>query len=249
MPCCYTPTSTAKYCRECIRHVCNYPEQNIGKCPTCRQYIQIDASSGAGVDQWDVIRASRRDPCTACQQLRVIVDAERQLCEKCLLGLRFMFNYECEICHRRQRIPHPMFIYQELPNSFSSDTWFCHQLCQRQTHWRIIAADARRVPPEHAPVTWGTRDAWLAAIRQRRLAEIARGTQGEHRHAESICNMMNFWLIWLLALLWSDKFEVYGTRGTVVLLCLGAAIRAAQWHTNRSMRTRFTAMQRAPHAR
>ena len=235
MPCCYTETSTAKYCRECIRVVCHFPEQNVGRCPTCRSYISIEcdnSTAAARMGGWRVVRAARRDPCLACRQMRVIVDPARRLCEKCSLGLRFLFTYECEGCHRRQRIPHPMFMYQTTTESFSRDTWACHQRCHTQTRWRIIARDARRVPPEHAPESWGTRGAWLAEVRRRRLSEIVNGDDGQHQSAGSVCNMLNFWMGWIVCFLFSGNVEIFGMRGPVIMLCLGAAIRAAQWHSS-----------------
>ena len=228
MPCCYTPTSTSKYCLECIRHVCRFPELNVGRCPTCRTYISLLERTNEDEGAWRVVLANRRDPCVACRQMRVIVDPAQRLCEKCSLGLRFLFLYECEQCHRRQRIPHPMFMYQATSDAFSSDTWACHQLCHTQTRWRIIASDARRVPPEHAPASWGTRAAWLQEVRQRRLEEIA---NRQHQGAKSVCNKTNFWLTWVLAFLIAGNLELYGIRVSVLLLCLGAAVRVAQWHS------------------
>lgn len=231
MPCCYTATSTVKYCRDCIRMVCHFAEQNeqnVGKCPTCRQFISIECMGGSD----RVIRAARRDSCVTCRQMRVIVDPVRRLCEKCSLGTRYLFNYECEGCHRRQRIPHPMFMYQATTDSFSSDTWACHQLCHAQTRWRIVASDARRVPSEHAPESWGTRGVWLSDVRRRRLAEIANG--GARPAPDCQRTMMTtFWLVWVLCFLFSvsGNVELYGMRGPVVMLCLGAAVRAAQWQS------------------
>ena len=119
MPCCARQASTIAYCTPCLRIICDRaPGGAVGQCPTCRAHFSID---GEGA----VRTAVRRSPCLICRQERLIVDEE--CCGPCLLGRRLgPLRYECERCHRLQRIPHPMWRYQESPEAFGTDTWACH---------------------------------------------------------------------------------------------------------------------------
>ena len=157
MPCCHNPTSSLHYCKLCITIICQHPP---GRCPTCRSYIQYNTAQGI------VSVTERRDPCKICRQTRVIVNEQQGICEACLLGLRYRFQYECDSCHRVQRIAHPMWKYQRTPTVFGTETWSCQLGCNRQTHWKIIATQAGLVPAEHCPLTWGRRDVWLAEVRR-----------------------------------------------------------------------------------
>ena len=157
MPCCNNPNSTLRYCTECISIICESPP---GRCPTCRAYIKYEN----GI----VTNIVHQDPCNICKQTRTIVDERRLICEACMLGMRYCFKYECEVCHHVQRIPHPMWKYQPKPSDFTNDTWACNTFCHRQTRWRIVPEQAILVPPEHCPDTWGRREEWLLGIREER---------------------------------------------------------------------------------
>ena len=113
------------------------------------------------------------DQCMICRQTRVIVD--RSMCDACSLGMRYPLRYECEGCGKHQRIGHPMWRYQASPTEFGTTTWACHRLCRRQTNWRLIAEDVRRVPDGDAPESWGRRDEWLRSVREYRLRRLAEG--------------------------------------------------------------------------
>ena len=169
MPCCHNPTSTLRYCTDCIGIICESPP---GRCPTCRSYIQINTVDGV------VTVSERQHPCRICRQTKTIVDEQHMLCEGCLLGMRYCFNYECDSCHRVQRIPHPMWKYQHTPTTFGNDTWACQLGCQAQTHWRIIPEQAALIPPEHSPDSWGRRDEWLNAVRAQRSLRTTQRRQG-----------------------------------------------------------------------
>ncbi|EGB11509.1 hypothetical protein AURANDRAFT_70956 [Aureococcus anophagefferens] len=87
----------------------------------------------------------------------------------------YPLRYECEGCGKHQRIGHPMWRYQASPTEFGTTTWACHRLCRRQTNWRLIAEDVRRVPDGDAPESWGRRDEWLRSVREYRLRRLAEG--------------------------------------------------------------------------
>ena len=48
LPCCGREGATAGYCRRCIEIICE-EYQGVGRCPTCRQYIQIDGDGRVSV--------------------------------------------------------------------------------------------------------------------------------------------------------------------------------------------------------
>mmetsp|Transcript_114213 Transcript_114213/g.363023 ORF Transcript_114213/g.363023 Transcript_114213/m.363023 type:complete len:221 (-) Transcript_114213:226-888(-) len=163
MPCCTREDSTVGFCRRCIEIIC---EQGVGLCPNCRQYISIDYQGRVSIIE-------KQDKCRICCQTRVIVG--RGMCDACLLGSRFSFQYECNRCHRFQRIPHPMWRYQPSPNDFGTASWACQAGCGDYTMWRISATDAPNVPDSDCPEGWGRKDQWLAAVREQRLQERSLG--------------------------------------------------------------------------
>jgi hypothetical protein len=117
LPCCGKVESTVQYCKRCIEIIV---EQGfggtVGRCPTCSQLISIQG----GVITGGHIVSS----CRMCMQERPIADSRSVLCEMCVLGRSFTMRYECERCHRVQRIPHPMFRYQEEgATSFGTTSW------------------------------------------------------------------------------------------------------------------------------
>ena len=117
LPCCGKVESTVQYCKRCIEIIV---EQGfggtVGRCPTCSQLITIQG----GVITGGHIVAS----CRMCMQERPIADSRSVLCEMCVLGRSFTMRYECERCHCIQRIPHPMWRYQEEgATSFGTNSW------------------------------------------------------------------------------------------------------------------------------
>jgi len=128
-----------------------------------------------------VHKAERRDTCLMCRQQRIIVD--ESCCSACLLGRRLgPLRYECDGCHRVQLIAHPMYRYQRDPITFGTDTWACHAGCGTYTHWKVLPADADRIPPEECPESWGRRDEWSQEIRRARMvARMGNGAPAEER--------------------------------------------------------------------
>ena len=160
MPCCGVEGSTIQYCKFCIETIATHGVNGFGKCPTCSSWYTIRNNS---VVKLGSIVAE----CHMCRQHREIVDNNRVLCDKCLLGSELTFEYVCERCNRNQRIPHPMWLYQPSATEFGTATWACHRGCGDYTHWRITDNDASRIPMEHLPQAWGRREDWLETVRQR----------------------------------------------------------------------------------
>jgi hypothetical protein len=158
----------------------------LGKCPSCSAWFTLDGET--------VVSAREAvGTCRCCLQDKELTDVARQLCEGCLLGQTFAFRYECSRCHRIQRIPHPMWRYQESPTQPGTVTWACHVGCGDYTRWCIVPEDAARCPPELCPESWGRREEWLEAVRERRRIEAARDPPprpDEERGGASQCTTM-----------------------------------------------------------
>lgn len=160
LPCCTIPaTATTRFCRRCIEIICESAPGGVGRCPNCRSYVRVSETGGLET-------ADQMGTCTMCTQLRVIVESRGpiMLCDSCLLGTNHALRYECDGCGRFQRIPHPMWRYQQTPNDFGTDTWFCHVRCNAQTHWRLAMQDASLVPPADTPESWGRQVLTLAHV-------------------------------------------------------------------------------------
>lgn len=172
MPCCHKDESSIQYCFACVAYIARtYGNDNVtGQCPTCYELYHVEGDSVSKPPE-------RQETCTMCCQTRVIEDRSRQLCRMCKLGSQFVFKYECNRCHRKQRIPHPMFTYQPSANEFTSASWYCHQGCRDQTYWRITPESVPGLPLQHVPQCWGQREEWLAAVREGRRGEDPRGAE------------------------------------------------------------------------
>jgi len=165
MPCCGRENSDLKYCRRCLEIIARDfgSDQSVGVCPTCRKHFKISSGPNNHVC---IEPHTMRGRCRMCMQDNKVI-VNKGFCDKCLLGQEYSFVYECNRCHRRQRIPHPMFMYQTTPDSYSGATWACHQQCHDYTNWKICPEEVARVPAAHCPETWTRqRDAWLAQVRQ-----------------------------------------------------------------------------------
>ena len=173
MPCCGVAGSSIAYCRRCLEIICERSAGGVGRCPTCSGSIAIDAAT-----RDVIVPIVRRGQCQMCRQSNPLVGTSL-LCDACTFGCGNPLRYECDACHNVQRIPHPMYRYQPLPEAFSTATWACHQRCGRQTHWRISPSDVHGVPDADCPAGWGRRDAWLAAVRAQRHREMQAGDVSE----------------------------------------------------------------------
>ena len=178
LPCCGRPPagSSTVYCERCLEIICESGPCGVGRCPTCTGFMQ-KAPDGRGL----VVAAGVAE-CGVCHQARPIAETLQgtPICGACGLGIRRPLRYECEQCHRVQRIPHPMYRYQvDGPGAFGNNSWFCGGgVCQDFTKWRVIPADVHRVPDDDCPESWGRREDWFAAVRAQRLREAGGRTAG-----------------------------------------------------------------------
>ena len=92
------------FLRRCIEIIIENGAGGVGRCPNCRQHIRIAASG-------NLEAVHGMDECSMCHQVRVIVEerGRAKLCGACVLGTMLPLRYECELCGRFQRIPHPMW--------------------------------------------------------------------------------------------------------------------------------------------
>ena len=174
------------YCLRCLEIICETSPGGMGRCPTCRSFIKKRAEeAGGGLEIADGL-----EKCAVCNQMRPAAGRARgpggapvAVCGACAQGLQQPLRYECERCGVAQRIPHPMYRYQvEGPTSFGNNTWACHSgrcLDVGYTRWRIHPSDAARVPADDCPESWGRREEWLAAVRQRRRLEALTNGDGD----------------------------------------------------------------------
>jgi len=146
MPCCGRDESTTRFCLRCIEVVCTLAPNSRGSCPKCRAEIMVK--------QGVVVKAPENvGRCRMCRQgNKVLVEAG--MCDACALGSQHALHYECDRCHRTQRIPHPMWRYQPSPDQFGSATWACHQRCGDYTYWRCVPQDLPSVPSWDRPAGW-----------------------------------------------------------------------------------------------
>lgn len=180
MPCCGRgPTAHMQFCRECIWTICGRSHSEIGRCPGCRSFLRFKKNEIQGEsfqDDFGTIEAvSAAGRCSFCHQIRVILDRQAtetgilELCDACSFGQRHILRYECQRCGGIQRIPHPMWRYQESPTVFGNVTWVCHGRCKDFTTWRVFSDDGASVPVQDAPASWGRQEQWLVQVREERL--------------------------------------------------------------------------------
>ena len=149
--------------------MCGMSQDGVGTCPGCRARIGLRNVEG----RLAVVRQSNSGTCMMCCQKHELV--ERGLCVACLYGQQHAFRYVCHMCNRTQRIPHPMYRYQQTPDELSTASWACHVGCGTYTHWKIHPDDLPGVPVEDMPETWGRGEEVLDAVRQIRQQESREG--------------------------------------------------------------------------
>jgi len=143
LPCCNIPiTSSTQYCQRCIEVICEQGHMGVGRCPNCRKWIRKEDDAGT------FTVSDRVEPCAVCHKARIIVATHRghPFCDACLMGSRRPLRYECESCHRYQRIPHPMYRYQNTPVEYGNDTWAC-QSCGKNNNPSF--SSSFRLPEAH----------------------------------------------------------------------------------------------------
>jgi len=192
MPCCGTEAASTRFCLRCLQVICEMAPEGRGRCPNCRTEIMVaEGHLGHEVVKAPVNMGRCR---VCCQGNKVIV--EKGMCGACALGSRHALRYECDRCHRTQRIAHPMWRYQPAPGQYGSATWACHQRCGDYTHWRVLPNDLSSVPAWDRPQLWGLADPVIAEVRQHRQRELVNSpngvtpvTEGPDSRRHSGCNI------------------------------------------------------------
>lgn len=154
LPCC----KGKDVCVNCIQLV-TYPltdKQRVGHCPCCRTWISVQPNLEIAV-----VQPGKEQTCSVCNQVKDYVFAQENtsngaVCDACFLGRRYPLEYECEACHVRQRLPHPMYRYQKSPDEFGQVAWACSEKkCgSKFSHWRICADQIALIPLGDEP--WGS---------------------------------------------------------------------------------------------
>lgn len=230
LACCERETTTTKFCIACINLLCqhtNYGNQNIGRCPRCRSYIQVVVVEEDNKRKESIIRIVNPPieyTCRICQQsfseyqVRQVrqrggggrAAARMILCHACVIGVQNPMRYECQSCGILQRISHPMYRYQPSPDEFSDRTWACRSRhCHQDvgyTHWKIGVQDLHRIPLEDIPERWnwdrelGVQEA-IVAVRRIREHQRRRNDVVDLNGNHHRLGMTTTWVVGGLAIL------------------------------------------------
>lgn len=196
LPCCghsgTEETTTTKICTACIL-VLTSPTSDgasrIGRCPRCRSWIVVQTPQSADDFQLEITAVKAAGKCLVCNQVKEYLVEDESVCDACFLGRRHPLLYECQQCRVTQRIPHPMYRYQDKPDEFGNVTWACQGRCGTFTKWRIRQDQLRLVPVGDAPDAWG--QDFMTTARAR--VQEARQELSENNHAEGVsssCTIM-----------------------------------------------------------
>jgi hypothetical protein len=161
-PCCghsgTEETTTVKICTACVL-VLTSPTSDgssrIGRCPRCRVWIVVKTPQSTDDFELEITAVTTAGQCLVCNQVKAHLVEDESVCDACFVGRRHPFLYECQQCHVTQRIPHPMYRYQDKPDQFGNVTWACQGRCGSFTNWRIRADQLPLIPVGDAPDAWG----------------------------------------------------------------------------------------------
>lgn len=152
LPCCGKEGETLNLCSVCVL-VLSKPtardQERAGRCPRCRAWIAVSRKA----DDLDIHEIRTGGKCSECKQIRKTL-VENSVCDACFLGREVPLLYECKECQGVQRIPHPMYRYQETLESFGNVTWTCEGKCDGFSHWRLRQDQASQIPVGDAPASW-----------------------------------------------------------------------------------------------
>jgi hypothetical protein len=187
LPCCgqANETNTFKICSACVvllTQPTSDGSSRAGRCPCCRSWIVVRAPDGNSPLNLDISTVAAAGTCKECNQSNKCLVDDGDVCDACFLGHRNPLLYECDQCHGTQRIPHPMYRYQQTPGDFGKKTWSCEGPCQTFTHWRIRHDQIIQVPIGDSP--W-RENSWITSARQR--IEKARRELQVEKPSESEC--------------------------------------------------------------
>lgn len=187
-PCCghsgTEETTTVKICTACVL-VLTSPTSDgtsrIGRCPRCRVWIVAKTPQSTDDFALEITAVEAAGQCLVCNQVREHLVEDESVCDACFIGRRHPFLYECQQCHVTQRIPHPMYRYQDKPDQFGNVTWACQGRCGAFTNWRIRADQLPLVPVGDAPDAWG--EDFMETARNR-VQEARRELSGNNANAD-----------------------------------------------------------------
>jgi hypothetical protein len=187
-PCCghsgTEETTTVKICTACVL-VLTSPTSDgtsrIGRCPRCRVWIVVKTPQSTDDFELEITAVAAVGQCLVCNQVKEHLVEDESVCDACFIGRRHPFLYECQQCHVNQRIPHPMYRYQDKPDQFGNVTWACQGRCGKFTNWRIRPDQLPLVPVGDAPDAWGEDFMETARIR---VQEARRELSGNNANAD-----------------------------------------------------------------
>jgi hypothetical protein len=188
LPCCghsgTEETTTVKICTACVL-VLTTPTSDgtsrIGRCPRCRVWIVVKTPQSTDDFELEITAVAAAGQCLVCNQVKEHLVEDESVCDACFIGRRHPFLYECQQCRVTQRIPHPMYRYQDKPDQFGNVTWACQGRCGSFTNWRIRADQLPLVPVGDAPDAWGEDFMETARIR---VQETRRELSSNNANAE-----------------------------------------------------------------
>jgi hypothetical protein len=171
-PCC-SDEQGVRICTSCLLVVTTATKQGshrIGHCPRCRTWIRVKAPTSTTQQQLDIEPVTLGEPtcvCKICNQTKEYLLDEEE-CDACFLGQRNPLLYECKRCQCVQRIPHPLYRYQDTPDSFGTVKWSCQgRACGGFSYWRILSDQVALIPIGDTPSAWAVDS--IQAARQRVL--------------------------------------------------------------------------------
>lgn len=194
LPCCGaqpqgSSVSFIKVCTSCIL-VLTSPSTSgahrIGRCPRCLLWIKVQLPEATDKNVVSVEKVDVSGPCLICNQEKDFLVENDKICDSCFLGRRRPLKYECRQCHCIQKIPHPMYRYQQAEDKFGNVTWACQGKCGRFTKWRILPEELHRVPLGDAPKSWGSDYIKLARERVQILRQDLVGREASNASVSSV---------------------------------------------------------------
>jgi hypothetical protein len=160
--------------------------RRVGHCPCCRSWIVVEATPANSDNDrasknakhpvtWqrlpDIHLVSVAGKCQECCQIKQLL-LDGSVCDACIVGRQCPpLAYECDCCGHAQRISHPMYRYQPVPDAFGTVGWQCGA-CNQISRWRIRPDQLDLVLVGDAPATWND-DSMEKA---RRRVQAARAT-------------------------------------------------------------------------
>jgi hypothetical protein len=162
LPCCGN-----RMCRSCLAALtapARHDECRVGRCPCCRSWIVVESSSNGSEDGataapsigpgFQLHLVSVAGKCQVCCQVKQLLVDDSSTCDECFVGLAHpALLYECDRCRREQRVPRPLYRYQDTPDTFGSAAHPC-AACNHVCRWRIRPDQVPLVPVADAPPGW-----------------------------------------------------------------------------------------------